>query len=97
IGKILDFAIGQYDSYTPLQMAQYVSTIANGGSRISPSMLKEIRNPSTNGDTVGTLATANKPKVLNKIGVSESDMKTVQQGFYEVTHGSTGTARTVFT
>lgn len=30
IGKILDFAIGQYDSYTPLQMAQYVSTIANG-------------------------------------------------------------------
>ncbi|WP_410040792.1 peptidoglycan D,D-transpeptidase FtsI family protein [Listeria monocytogenes] len=97
IGKILDFAIGQYDSYTPLQMAQYVSTIASGGSRIAPSMVKEIRNPSTNGDSVGTLATANEPKVLNKIGVSESDIKTVQQGFYEVTHGSTGTARTVFT
>ncbi|MCB2762484.1 penicillin-binding protein, partial [Listeria monocytogenes] len=65
IGKILDFAIGQYDSYTPLQMAQYVSTIANGGSRIAPSMVKEIRNPRTNGDSVGTLATANEPKVLN--------------------------------
>ncbi|MBA5827966.1 penicillin-binding protein, partial [Escherichia coli] len=72
-------------------------TIANGGSRIAPSMVKEIRNPRNNGDSVGTLATANEPKVLNKIGVSESDIKTVQQGFYEVTHGSTGTARTVFT
>ncbi|WP_088840390.1 penicillin-binding protein 2 [Listeria sp. ILCC797] len=96
IGKILDFAIGQYDSYTPLQLAQYASTIANGGSRIQPSMVKEIRNPSTSGDTVGTVASSNEPKVLNRLGVTEADIKTVQNGFYQVTHGPNGTARTVF-
>ncbi|MBC1520854.1 penicillin-binding protein 2 [Listeria aquatica] len=97
VGKILDFAIGQYDSYTPLQLAQYSSVIANGGSRIAPTMLKEIRNPSTSGDTVGSLATSTQPKVMNRLGVSESDIDTVQKGFYAVTHGSSGTARTVFT
>ncbi|MFE7279472.1 peptidoglycan D,D-transpeptidase FtsI family protein, partial [Heyndrickxia sporothermodurans] len=32
-GKVLDFAIGQYDTYTPLQLVQYISTVANGGYR----------------------------------------------------------------
>ncbi|WP_099221221.1 peptidoglycan D,D-transpeptidase FtsI family protein [Listeria costaricensis] len=97
IGKILDFAIGQYDPYTTLQMAQYVSTVANGGSRIAPTMVKEIRNPSNVGDTVGTIATSSKPKVLNKVGATDSEIDLVKKGFYQVTHGSDGTARTVFT
>ena len=41
-GKYLDLVIGQYDTFTPLQLAQYVSTIANGGKRIAPRLLKEI-------------------------------------------------------
>lgn len=45
-GFLLDFAIGQYDTYTPLQMAQYVSTIANGGYRMKPQVVKEVRKPS---------------------------------------------------
>ena len=32
----LDLAIGQYGTYTPLQLSQYVSTIANDGYRIQP-------------------------------------------------------------
>lgn len=93
VGKILDFAIGQYDSYTPLQMAQYVSTIANNGNRIAPRLLKEIRNPSTSGDKVGTLATSIKPKVLNRLNVSQADIDTVKEGFHLVTHGSEGTGK----
>lgn len=38
-GLLLDFAIGQYDNYTTMQMAQYVSTIANGGKRIAPRVV----------------------------------------------------------
>ncbi len=44
-GHLLDLAIGQFDVYTPIQMAQYVSTIANGGYRIQPHVVKEIREP----------------------------------------------------
>ncbi len=40
-GNLLDFAIGQYDTYTPVQMAQYVSTIATGGKRIQPHLFLE--------------------------------------------------------
>lgn len=96
VGKILDFAIGQYDSYTPLQLAQYGATIANGGYRIQPTMLKEIRDPSTNGDTVGKVATEQEPKVLNQIGVPSSAIKEVQEGFYAVTHGGNGTGKGYF-
>ncbi|MCD2206869.1 peptidoglycan D,D-transpeptidase FtsI family protein [Listeria booriae] len=96
VGKILDFAIGQYDSYTPLQLAQYGSAIANGGYRVEPTMLKEIRDPSTNGDNVGKVATEIEPKVLNRIGASSSAIKEVQDGFYAVTHGSSGTGASYF-
>ncbi|MFP3489787.1 penicillin-binding transpeptidase domain-containing protein, partial [Staphylococcus sp. SIMBA_130] len=34
IGNLMDLMIGQFDTYTPLQMAQYISTIANDGKRI---------------------------------------------------------------
>ena len=51
----LDLSIGQYDTYTTLQLAQYVSTIANGGYRIAPKVLKEIREPSEDGKILGPL------------------------------------------
>ena len=42
-GFLLDYSIGQYDTYTPLQLAQYISTIANGGYRMKPQIVQEIR------------------------------------------------------
>ncbi|PCY33438.1 penicillin-binding transpeptidase domain-containing protein, partial [Listeria monocytogenes] len=44
-GTALDLGIGQYDTYTPLQLVQYTSAIANGGYRIKPQIVKEIRTP----------------------------------------------------
>ena len=29
-GNLLDFVMGQYETYTPIQLSQYISTIANG-------------------------------------------------------------------
>src|SRR5699024_5452810 len=43
-GNLLDFAIGNYDTFTTLQLAQYVSTIANDGYRVRPHFLKEVRD-----------------------------------------------------
>lgn len=44
-GHLLDLAIGQYDNYTPIQLSQYISTIANGGKRLQPHLLKEVYAP----------------------------------------------------
>ncbi len=39
-GKLLDFAIGQADLYTPMQLVQYVSTVATSGKRFAPTLVK---------------------------------------------------------
>ncbi len=45
IGDTLQAAIGQSDSvFTPIQMAEYCATVANGGTRYSASIIKTIRN-----------------------------------------------------
>lgn len=94
-GKALDFAIGQYDSYTPLQMAQYVSTIANGGYRIAPRIVKEIRGTNPDG-SLGPVKTAFEPNILNKLSATPEQIEQVQQGFYNVVHNPLGTAYAFF-
>jgi cell division protein FtsI/penicillin-binding protein 2 len=95
-GLLLDLAIGQYDLYTPMQLAQYVSAIANGGFRVEPHIMKEIREPNHSENKIGPIVYENKPKVLNRINVSERELQQVQDGFYQVAHGSRGTARDQF-
>ncbi|MED3660721.1 penicillin-binding protein 2 [Ureibacillus sp. FSL K6-8385] len=95
-GKILDLAIGQFDTYTPLQLAQYISTIANGGYRVQPRLLKEIHEPSADGKTLGPLVEEIQPKILNRISNSEKEINHVKQGLRRVYIGSQGTARAYF-
>ena len=40
----LNYVIGQYDTYTTMQLSEYISTIANYGERVSPHLLLEVRN-----------------------------------------------------
>lgn len=95
-GKILDLAIGQFDTYTPMQLAQYISTVANGGYRVQPRLLKEVRKPSPDGEALGQLEEEISPKVLNRISNSESEIKHVKNGLRRVYIGNHGTARGVF-
>ena len=46
-GNTLDFAIGQLDNYTTIELAQYVSTIANGGKKIQPRLVRRAFDPGT--------------------------------------------------
>lgn len=94
-GLMLDFAIGQFDTYTPLQLAQYVSTIANGGYRLQPQLVKEIRQPS-NEDKLGPVVKSFEPVVLNRIDMSDEHLARVQEGFRRVMQDSGGTATTWF-
>gem|GEM_PF-15574 len=94
-GLLLDYAIGQYDTVTPLQLAQYVSTIANGGYRMKPQIVKEIREPQADA-ALGPIIEEIKPQILNRIDMKDEWIKRVQQGFYQVFHGSQGTASYYF-
>lgn len=94
-GLLLYFAIGQYDSYTPIQMAQYVSTIANGGYRMKPIIVKEIRKPTDDAD-MGNVQYEFKPQVLNRIDMDEKYIKRVQEGFRQVYQEPGGTAYPYF-
>jgi penicillin-binding protein A len=95
-GLLLNYAIGQFDTYSAMQLAQYISTIANGGKRLQPRMLKEVRNPSEDGQTLGKLVQDVQPRILNYIDNTEEELKHVQEGLRRVYAGSWGSARGAF-
>ena len=79
-------AFGQFDNYTPMQLAQYVGTIANNGVRIAPHIVEGIYGNNEQGG-LGNLIQTIDTKEMNKINISESDVSILQQGFYQVSHG----------
>ena len=91
-GNLLDFVMGQYESYTPLQLSQYVSTIANGGSRLAPHLLKEVHESTEDASLGKTILTVER-EVLNTIDTKPEYMARVKEGFYAVMHSSGGYGR----
>lgn len=99
---LLNLSIGQYDTYTALQLTNYINTIATSGSRYSLHYLKEIKN---NNKTIYTY----EPNLLNT--VENSNFERIIEGFKEVLYtgngrgytsteykpaGKTGTSETVY-
>lgn len=74
-GNLLDYAIGQYDTYTAMQLNQYVSTIANGRYRYAMRFVSEAFDPVTN-----EVILDNKVQILNTVD-NEMAISRVQQGF----------------
>ncbi|MFP3321547.1 penicillin-binding transpeptidase domain-containing protein [Planococcus sp. SIMBA_160] len=94
--KLLDLAIGQFDTYTPMQLAQYISTIANDGYRMQPHVVKEIRQASPDGETLGPIETIIEPKIMNRIDNTQEEIDRVKEGMRNVYIGSSGSARAQF-
>jgi penicillin-binding protein A len=93
-GKLLDFAIGQFDTYTTMQLAQYVSTIANDGYRVKPHFLKEVREPNGTEESLGSIYRVENTTILNQIEMDHIDR--VQEGFRRVFQEPNGTAYSYF-
>lgn len=93
--NVVDESFGQYDLYTTLQLSQYVNTIANGGTRYAPKLVSEIRGTDATGG-LGAVETTLDTKVMNQVNVDPAALKRVQQGFYQVTHSTNGTAYSTF-
>ena len=87
LANYLNNAFGQFDNYTPMQLAQYVATIANNGVRLAPRIVEGIYDNNEQGG-LGELIKQNDSTEMNKINISESDMSILQQGFYQVSHGT---------
>ncbi|MED1612488.1 MULTISPECIES: penicillin-binding protein 2 [Bacillus cereus group] len=95
-GFLLDYSIGQYDTYTPLQLVQYISTIANGGYRMKPQIVQEIREQTSQKDEIGKVVHAVEPIVLNKIDMKEEYINQVKEGFRKVFQEGDGTGVRAF-
>ncbi|PEE41001.1 peptidoglycan D,D-transpeptidase FtsI family protein [Bacillus pseudomycoides] len=90
-GFLLDFSIGQYDTYTPLQLAQYISTIANDGYRMQPQIVQEIREQTTKKEEIGQVVQSIEPVVLNRVDVKSEYIDRVKEGFRWVFQEGDGT------
>ncbi|MCI8548626.1 MAG: penicillin-binding protein 2 [Bacilli bacterium] len=88
-GNLLDFVMGQYETYTPLQLSQYVTTIANGGTRLAPHLLREVHT-ATDGEELGEVMLQVEPRSLNKIDTTPEYMARMKEGFYAVMHADGG-------
>ena len=88
-GNLLDFVMGQYEAYTPMQLSQYVNTIANGGERLAPHLLKEVHKSSST-DEIGKFEKKVEKNVLNTIETSEEYMNRMKEGFIAVLNSPGG-------
>ncbi len=84
-GDTIQAAIGQSDNtFTPIQMANYAATIANGGTRYAPHLVKDI----VSYDGTETILSV-EPKVLSSLDADKGNIQLVHNGMRRVvTEGS---------
>lgn len=82
-GDTIQACIGQSDNLmTPIQLANYCATIANGGTRYETHLVKEIKSYDY------TQTVLNKtPVVACDTGISQSNLEAVKAGMYKLTNG----------
>lgn len=102
LGDTLNAAIGQgNNSFTPIQIAKYISSIANGGTVVQPSIVKTILNSD------GTEVSQDEIRkfVNNKLGITEENdgieisqesIQVAKEGMRMATSEAGGTAYKIF-
>ena len=90
-GDVVQAAIGQSDNtITPLQLAVYAATLANGGTRYQPTLIKSVKSY----DYSSTVM-ENEPKVAQQIDVDPANLKAVTDAMQSVADEG-GTAAATF-
>ncbi|MFD2704263.1 peptidoglycan D,D-transpeptidase FtsI family protein [Salibacterium lacus] len=95
-GRLLYLSFGQFDTYTPLQLAQYVSTVANDGYRMQPRLVKGIRQPNPDKQKLGAVKKQFEPNIMNKLDIDNSYIDRVQEAMRGVVNQSRGSAHSEF-
>lgn len=86
-GDTLQISIGQLNAFTPLQLANYTATLANGGTHYKASLISRV----VSYDMSETYEEF-KPVVKNKVKMNSSALAAVKKGMLSVTVDGTGQA-----
>ncbi len=87
-GETLSVAIGQgYTSVTPLQVANFIATLANGGTLYQPYVV--LRHERVD----GTVMDISKPKVIRQLSLQPKYLDVVRRGMWGVVNDAYGTGR----
>lgn len=87
-GETLSVAIGQgYTSVTPLQVANFIATLANGGTLYQPYVV--LRHESADGAVMDIL----KPKAIRQLSLPPPHLEAVRRGMWGVVNDAKGTGR----
>ncbi len=90
-GDDVQAAIGQSDNgFTPLQLANYIAAVVNGGTLYQPTLVKNVKTYD-----YSSVVKGEESKVKGTIEISEETQRLVMQGMSEVTDEG-GTAGSVF-
>ena len=92
LGDTLQAAIGQgWHQFTPLQLANYIATLANGGTRYSCSILKGVRNYGYSESLFDR-----EKQVLGTVDAKPEYFQAIWDGMYAVANSPMGTAYSTF-
>ena len=88
-GDTIAAAIGQSDNtFTPIQITSYVSTLLNGGTRYSAHLLHSVKTYFTNETAVSV-----KPKVLSELAISQNTLDTINEAMKQMVATNDNTSR----
>ena len=91
-GDTVQAAIGQSDNiFTPIQLVNYCSTIANGGTRYKPYIIKSVLSADLSEVVYETT-----PEVLNTLTISEKKLDIVKTGMRQVLTSPENSAHYIF-
>lgn len=80
-GNTLSVAIGQENSaFTPIQLANYIATLVNGGTRYSTHLLKEVK-----ASDFTSVEYSYQPQVLSTIDIQPKNLEAVKAGMLALT------------
>ena len=88
-GLLLNYSIGQYDTYSVLQLSSYINTIINDGKRLKLNLVSEIRD-ATLTDELGTVKKNYEKEILNEVDIDKVYFERVKEGFKSVMEGYLG-------
>ena len=85
-GHLLDFSIGQYESFTPIQLLQYVSTVGTG-VKVRPHFMKQIYEINDDETIVEQFGT----QVIDVLNGNEAYLERVKEGMRQcISSGACG-------
>jgi len=95
-GDSIQLAIGQKDLLvTPMQMARFYAMIANGGKLVTPHILLDVEQPSSN-HSPGRAVPTPPPPAPEPTNVDAQALAVVREGLFQATHATLGTSTSIF-